>query len=427
MLWRLSNSSLLVLLLVLILSSASLIGSNASSDEALDPNSQPTIVNANDFSKPASSKSLNIKSKTSSAPDRYDFTADVLCGATGPTTIIDDKDDGDNNNNHDDLPGTTLFQSSDKFSDITFVVGSGSGKNDDSVVRKEFKAHKIILQLRAKTLLELVLESADEDSNDNEGDSSRISSSSSSNNSNSLVVNIPDVDENSFGIMLRYVYTKELDLEQDYPKTEDDATILLKVADRFDITDLKIYIESIIVDKFLLTTNAAKMLSFADSYSCTYLKEAAMEKYALDPTTVTQSSSWSTLVSESPKLLLELLQYTNVDRVRQRKSVNNNSSTTKNNDNNSSNNNNNNNNNNDGVNIDHLSISSLRDRLKENKLELNGSRQILVDRLKNHLEIVGVVNSEKNSSDGGDDDEEIGDKNIAVEVKNRTIVSNNEE
>jgi hypothetical protein len=270
--------------------------------------------------------------------------------------IIENIIDNDNqkDDDDDDLLGSMMFQSPE-FSDITFIVGSN---------KKEFKAHKIALAIRAKTLLELALEDVDEDEDCDSNDK--------------IAVRIPDVDEKNFEILLRYVYTKELESN---PKTEEDAMVLLKTADRFGITDLKIYVESVIIDAFLVAANAGKMLPFADSYSCAYLKEASMDKYVEDPTTVTNSSFWR-LISESNKLLSELLQYTNIDRVlrtRSESSTNTNSANA-----------NTNTNTNTNMNVDHLTVASLRCRLEEKKLELDGTRKTLVDRLKNHLEGVAT-------------------------------------
>jgi hypothetical protein len=261
---------------------------------------------------------------------------DVWYPKNSPPFVFEEKDDTDANADVivvDDVLGM-MFRSP-KFSDMSFIVGSN---------KKEFKAHSCVLAIRAKTLLEWSLKDDDDDDDDD-------------NDCGKIAVVIPGlIDENNFEIILRYVYTKEL--EQN-PKTEEDAMALFELADRFGITDLKIYIESVIVDAFLSTDNAGKMLSFADSYSCAYLKEASMDKFVEDPIAVYNSSYW-VLISESCKLLSELLQYTTIDRVF--RTTNNNS-----------------------VSVDHLPVSSLRERLEEKKLELDGSRKILVDRMNSYL------------------------------------------
>merc|ERR1712194_254549 len=76
-------------------------------------------------------------------------------------------------------------------------------------------------------------------------------------------------------------------------------------ADRFCLTNLKLYVESIIVDKFATTSTAASLLLFADSHSCALLKEAAMDLCASDPSSVMRTPCWS-LLKESETILSEL-------------------------------------------------------------------------------------------------------------------------
>ena len=110
-----------------------------------------------------------------------------------------------------------------------------------------------------------------------------------------------------------------------------------------------------------------------------------MDKYVEDPTTVTNSSFWA-LISESNKLILDLLQYTTIDwilRTRSESGTNTNSANT-NSANTSTNTNTNTNTNtstntstNANVNVDHLKVASLRYRLTriKEKLELDGTRK----------------------------------------------------
>ena len=69
--------------------------------------------------------------------------------------------------------------------------------------------------------------------------------------------------------------------------TDKDTTIkLLLAADRLGCTDLKLYVESTIVENFLDASNAAEWVVRSDSHSCPLLKEASMKIYASDNNTV---------------------------------------------------------------------------------------------------------------------------------------------
>ena len=145
---------------------------------------------------------------------------------------------------------------------------------------------------------------------------------------------------------------------------EDDiatAKEILLAADRFDCTQLKLYAESIIVDKFLVAYNAAALLVFADSYSCALLKEAAMNLYASNPKAVMKSEEAWSKVKESNRLLEELLLelVSRKNWLQWREGTNND-------------------------NADDLDVTSIREELQEAKLEVDGSREILVERLKKY-------------------------------------------
>merc|ERR1711957_118857 len=105
----------------------------------------------------------------------------------------------------------------------------------------------------------------------------------------------------TFKGMLNFIYTvKTPDI-----KHKDIAKEYLSAADRFDCVHLKLYVESVIVDKFLTAKMAVPWLVYADSCSCALLKEAATNLFLTDPESVKQSEDWH-LIKESPDLLEEL-------------------------------------------------------------------------------------------------------------------------
>lgn len=160
---------------------------------------------------------------------------------------------------------------------------------------------------------------------------------------NDVPVPIHSIRGEIFKSVLDFVYTVKT------PKieSEDIAIELLAAADCYDCVDLKIYVESVLVDKFLTAGNTAALLILADSHSCALLKEAATNLFLADTDTVKNTSDWSK-IKESPRLLVELLDSLT------------------------------------GSNKDHMDVATLRGELQEADLELDGSRDILVDRLKTH-------------------------------------------
>ena len=178
---------------------------------------------------------------------------------------------------------------------------------------------------------------------------------------------LPDFGELVFEKLLEFIYMDKV------PKLEendtDDAKSILHAANRFGCTNLKLYMESVLVEKFLVPSNAIALLFLADSYSCALLKEAAMNVYASKFTDVMISSKedWTRL-KESNDLLVELLLYTNNPGGRRKYA-----SVVENGDGDTL------------ENVDDFDVTSLRERLEKANLDVDGSRQILVERWKTYL------------------------------------------
>ena len=228
--------------------------------------------------------------------------------------------------------------SSNTTSDIVFVVEG-----------MDYHAHKMILSLRAKTLYEL----SKEQYITSDDDQPRVP--------------LSHIKGETFRKILEYIYTVNTTPKID---NEASATELLLAADRFDCTQLKLYVESTIVDKFLTTDNAASMLVLGDSHSCALLKEAAMNMYAFDPIAVQESEGWSS-VEESQRLIMEILKSVSLKLTQSKNGETTNNSTIQ---------------GNAAATIEHLDVSSLREQLQDKRLDLDGSREILVERLKSFWE-----------------------------------------
>ena len=153
---------------------------------------------------------------------------------------------------------------------------------------------------------------------------------------------------------------------QDIENT-DIAKELLVAADYYDCVHLKLYVESAIVDTFLTPEIVAELLLCADSYSCALLKEAAINMFVTNAATVKNTEAWSK-VEESNKLLVELLNAT--------------TSSIKCNVEDSSDE------------FDSLDIAALREELGRANLPLDGSREVVVERLRTFRQRQGMKEPE---------------------------------
>ena len=231
-----------------------------------------------------------------------------------------------------DIPNaslTKLYRSSttedDSTADIIFTVNT-----------KQYSAHKSILSIHAKTIYEITRGSNNDDDT-------------------VLVVPIHDVENGIFESILEFIYCIRIPTIE----TETTAIKLLLAADRFGVVDLKLYVESVMTDKYLNVSNAAEYLVLADSHSLPLLKEKALTIYSADATTVMLSTGWSQVI-ESPKLVLELLYACTVAQPTKKED--------------------------DTFNnvIEHLDVTSLRERLLQAELDIDGTKTILVERLKEY-------------------------------------------
>ena len=97
------------------------------------------------------------------------------------------------------------------------------------------------------------------------------------------------------------------------------------------------------MDKFLTAESAAEFLIVADSYSCALLKEAAIHVFVSDTKTTNEAEAWSK-IRECNKLLTELFLASSKRHL-----------------------------------IYQMDVRTLREELGEANLELDGSREVLVN------------------------------------------------
>lgn len=207
---------------------------------------------------------------------------------------------------------------SGQFADVTFAIG-----------QTQFQAHRVVIAARAPILAEL----AEDVPSDGQS------------------VQIDGVDPVVFQMFLRFVYADEPPRDLKLRARE-----LVDVANRFGCSRLKIIAESELVQSKITVDTAADLILFADAQSCALLKETAIDFFAANASAVMLSTGWSK-VKESAAILAELMEV----------AVGLKGSTLiieKTND------------------IDRMRVATLRRKLDEKGLDVDGSREILVKRLK---------------------------------------------
>ena len=177
-----------------------------------------------------------------------------------------------------------LFRSHE-YTDLSFKVG-----------QTVFQAHKCVLSLRAKTLVEFAI------GDDEETDETTANHP----------ITIPGVDEEVFRAFLEYVYTSNQEnlrafLGRSSKEKLWPAVSLLEMADKFGAVDLKAFVESVLAHELLSPANCCEMLLLADSHWCSILTEKALDLFCSDPqASINASPGWD-LLKKSPKLLSEIL------------------------------------------------------------------------------------------------------------------------
>ena len=252
-----------------------------------------------------------------------------------------------------------LYRSTKETSDVMFVVGPS---------KVEIRAHKNVLAVRSRELYDLIL--TEESSSSSAAAATAVSSLLKSDITKIILHN---VDANSFEMFIKFTYDILPDFidddnniggDDDGDVHENDAKLLLIVADRYGCTDLKLHMESYLIQKVLIPSKAARLLLVADSHSCPLLKEACMT-YITDSNTVKQSQEDWKKLKESNDLLEELLDYAMSSRKQYSSYANDGNGTI--------------------TDANDYDVRSLRERLEAYDLDLDGSREMLLQRWKEHL------------------------------------------
>ena len=164
-------------------------------------------------------------------------------------------------------------------------------------------------------------------------------------------IQIKNVTPAIFRIVLRYIYTGVV---PDAETIKKNGMSIIEAADMFGVIPLKLAIETELVRNLVIKRrNVTDYLIFAESKTCSLLKEAAMSYFVTRSADLLNSATQEKL-SESPGLLIELMK---------EMSKRNDTDTR-------------------FDEYGNLSVNDLRKRLIAEELDIDGSKESLVSRLK---------------------------------------------
>lgn len=163
-------------------------------------------------------------------------------------------------------------------------------------------------------------------------------------------IQIKNITPKIFRIVLRYVYAGVL------PDTDtifENGMSVIEAADRFGVVGLKLAIETELVRNLAISSdNVIGWLIFAESKTCSLLKEAAMSYFLARAKDLLNSETREKL-SETPGLMVELMtEMSNRNDIDTRFDE-----------------------------YGNLSVTDLRKKLIEEELDIDGSKEMLVSRL----------------------------------------------
>lgn len=163
---------------------------------------------------------------------------------------------------------------------------------------------------------------------------------------------IDNVNDSVFNALLRFVYAEEPPPDE---LMEQNTRDILDAADRFGCVNLKLLAESRLVESGIDSDNAAELLLLAEAKSCALLKESTLNYIRVNGKAVMKSPGWEEL-KKSPSLLsqiIEVLQMQNSDVT-------------------------------GGDEVERMPVATLRRKLQEEGLSEDGTREMLVERVKGH-------------------------------------------
>jgi hypothetical protein len=224
-----------------------------------------------------------------------------------------------------------------KHSDVTFQVGA-----------EKFSVHRLILEARIPELAALI-----------EGCSP------------DTPIQIQGVKPSAFRSLLRFVYGNAV---PDSEEVVSEARDLLDVANRFGCTGLKLLAEAELVDSGITVDTAADLMLLGDAKNCALLKEAAVDFFVENAKSVKASPGWAKIL-ESAALLDELLDVVFINKKRPAPADESGD---------------------EGRDYKRMCVSTLRRKLEDKGLDVDGSREMLISRIEQGEDTSGNSSSEDN-------------------------------
>ena len=169
-------------------------------------------------------------------------------------------------------------------------------------------------------------------------------------------ISIEGVDPDMFRVLLRFVNGGELPTKD---ALENQGEQIIRTVDRFGCTWLKLAAEAELASAGITTENAAELILFADGTNCSILKEAAMGYFVKNAQAVMASEGFEK-VKESPSILTELMAFGFGGG--QKRSVSGSSEDNE-------------------RDYKRMRVATLRKKLDEKGLDVDGSKEMLVSRL----------------------------------------------
>ena len=160
------------------------------------------------------------------------------------------------------------------------------------------------------------------------------------------VVPIENVEASIFQALLHFIYSDRL---PDSVDLKIDTPDLLLVADKFDYTSLKLVAEAKLEESGITVDTISDLLLLADGMNCALLKEAAMRFFVDNWTAVVKTEGYAKMLAKSPKILDELMR----ELAKPIGFVE------------------------DETNVDSMRVTSLRRKLDERGLDVDGTREML--------------------------------------------------
>merc|ERR550519_1291798 len=120
--------------------------------------------------------------------------------------------------------------------------------------------------------------------------------------SQSGVIDMENMDAETFRATLKYIYEGELE------SLETNAMTLLEASERFELANLKIICEDFLTANYLKLDNVTDTLLMADLYKAKKLKQVAMDMIVSNWDKVSKQNGWKEKLGRASHLIFEIFE-----------------------------------------------------------------------------------------------------------------------